>query len=138
MNIGEARVWHTLAFFHDMDLLAAADRDRVLWLFAPEFPFRAQLESADSIHVHMKIPDTARLPRDAIVNAGAMLESEQSGYLKCAFAPGVNMIFSSIPVAEDDRLADAAPITQPFLQYRPQGGLYTDPWRRWLVRPPLS
>lgn len=117
MNIHEAKVRHALDFFQEMDLLSASDAHRVLWFFRPEFPFRAQLELADSVHVHVKVPDTARLPRDAIVNAGATPQSEQEGYVKYAFAAGVNLIFSSIPVAEDDRLADAAPILQPFLDH---------------------
>ena len=112
MNIRADKVRHTLDFFRDIDLLPAADVERILWLFAPAFPFRAQLESADSIHVHVKVADTERLAHDAILNAGGRPESVQAGYLKYAFAAGVNLIFSSIPVAEDDRLAMAATPTR--------------------------
>lgn len=117
MNIRADKVRHTLDFFRDIDLLPAADVERILWLFAPAFPFRAQLESADSIHVHVKVADTERLAHDAILNAGGRPESVQAGYLKYAFAAGVNLIFSSIPVAEDDRLAMAATPTRPFLDH---------------------
>lgn len=117
MNIRADSVRHTLDFFRDLDLLPAAEVERILWLFSADFPFRAQLEAADSIHAHIKVADTARLSRDAILNAGGRPESEQAGYVKYVFPAGINMIFSSIPVAEDDRLPGATPATRPFLDH---------------------
>jgi alkylhydroperoxidase/carboxymuconolactone decarboxylase family protein len=117
MAIHGDKVRHTLEFFRELDLIAAADVGSVLWLFKPEFPFRAQLDSADSIHVHVKVADTAQLPRAAIINAGGAPESEQAGYVKYAFPAGINVIFSSIPVAEDDRLTGAGKIAHPFLDH---------------------
>jgi len=117
MQMRGDKVRHTLEFFRDMQLMAADDLPRMMWLFDAAFPFAQQLQLADSIHAHIKVPDTAQLPRDAILNAGAALESEQAGYVKFAFAAGVNMIFSSIPVAEDDRISGIAPVTSPMLDH---------------------
>lgn len=117
MDVRADRVRHTLEFFRDIDLLPAGDIERILWFFGADFPFRPQLESADSIHLHVKVADTAFLPRDAIRNAGGKPESEQAGYVKYVFPAAVNMIFSSIPVAEDDRLPDARAVARPFLDH---------------------
>lgn len=117
MHLRADRVRHTLEFFRDLDLLTAQDTAGVQWLFDPHCPYRSQLEHADSLHVHVKVPDTALLPRAAIVNAGAVAENEQAGYVKFAFACKLNVIFSSIPVAEDDRLAGATPLTRPWLDH---------------------
>src|SRR6478609_2097447 len=117
MDVRVDKVRHTLHFFSDIDLLPAGDIDRVLWLFARDFPFRDQFETAETIHLHVKVADTALLPRDAILNAGGRPESEQPGYAKFVFPAGVNMIFSSIPVAEDDRLPNARAIAAPFLDH---------------------
>jgi len=117
MSIRGDKVRHTLDFFRDLELLSAEDAGRVPWMFDAAFPFAAQMQFADSVHLHMKVPDTARLPRDAILNAGGKPESEQDGYVKFAFPAGVNMIFSSIPVAEDDRLSGAAATPEPLLDH---------------------
>jgi hypothetical protein len=117
MDVRADRVRHTLEFFRDIDLLPAGDIERILWFFGADFPFRPQLESADSIHLHVKVADTAFLPRDAIRNAGGKPGSEQAGYVKYVFPAAVNMIFSSIPVAEDDRLPDARAVARPFLDH---------------------
>jgi len=117
VGISSTGVRHTLQFFADIHWLAEHDVSRVAWLFDARFPFRRQLDLADSLHVHIKVADTARLPEAAILNAGGCCENRQPGYVKYAFAPGVNFIFSSVPVAEDDRLPGAAAVTEPFLDH---------------------
>jgi hypothetical protein len=117
MHIQAGKVRHTLEFLQDLQLVSAVDAGGVLWLLKRECPFSAQLEAADSIHAHVKVADTAGLPRDAIINAGGIPENEQRGYVKFAFAAGINMIFSSIPVAEDDCLPGAAAVTRPLLDH---------------------
>ncbi|MEO7433266.1 MAG: hypothetical protein ABIR62_14800 [Dokdonella sp.] len=108
---------HTLDFLADLQLIPDADCHRMRWLFDAEFPFRSQLEAADSLHVHVKVADTSTLPDDAIVNAEGRPENRQAGYVKYAFPAGVNVIFSSIPVAEEDRLPNAQRITRPVLDH---------------------
>ncbi len=117
MVIESARFRYTLGFFADMDLLARDDAERVQWLFSEGFPFRAQLDAADSVHVHIKVADTAVLPEEAIQNAGGRPENRQPGYVKYVFPIGLNVIFSSIPVAEEDRLPQAPRVGAPLLDH---------------------
>jgi hypothetical protein len=117
MEIRKEKVAHTLTFFRDLDLLSAAEMRGVLWLFERACPFREHVGLADSIHIHVKVDDTADLPHAAICNAGGHPESEQKGYVKYAFPAGINAIFSSIPVAEDDRLVGASAPSKPFLDH---------------------
>lgn len=117
MGIQTTGIRHTLDFFADLDAFDRDDIARVQWLLDGGFPFRAQRELADTLHLHVKVADTAALPDDAIRNAGAREENRAPGYVKFAFPSGLNMIFSSIPVAEDDRLPDAQPVTRAFLDH---------------------
>jgi len=71
-------------------------------LFALSFPFSKQLAAAQSIHVHVKVDDTAELPRTSLEADGAQLDYEKEGFVKFKLDGGVNLIFSSIPVAQDE------------------------------------
>jgi len=117
MDIRRERVLHTLQFFEELSLISAAERSGIVGLLAPEFIFRAQLEVAESIHAHVKVSDTVTLPHDAIRNAGGRAENAAPGYIKYAFPSSLNVIFSSIPVAEEDRLGDTAGVPKPFLDH---------------------
>jgi alkylhydroperoxidase/carboxymuconolactone decarboxylase family protein len=116
-GIRKEQVGHILDFFRELTLVSAADSRSILWLFEAACPFHAQLSSADSIHIHVKVDDTADLPHAAIRNAGGQPQSEQNGYIKYAFPEGLNAIFSSIPVAEDDRLSGLPSPKKPFLDH---------------------
>lgn len=117
MEIRRDKVAHVLDFLRDLKLVSATEISSVMWLFERTCPFREQLSSSDSIHIHVKVDDTANLPHAAIRNAGGRPESEQTGYAKYAFPAGINAIFSSIPVAEDDRLAGLPVPAKPFLDH---------------------
>ncbi|MEA2702675.1 MAG: hypothetical protein QOD63_620 [Actinomycetota bacterium] len=99
----------TLDFFRGLGLLTQAETDEVMALFEPSFPFADALGSAESVHCHIKVDDVDRLPHAEIVAAGSHPESTTKGYVKYPFAGGINMIFSSIPISEDDMLADVPP-----------------------------
>jgi len=117
MSIQKGSVAQTLSVFRGLDLLTVAEAQSVLWLFSADFPFRQQLQSAESIHLHIKVGDTATLPHTMIRSQGGAPQSEQNGYIKYAFDTGINLIFSSIPVAEEDRLPDAPAVNKPFLDH---------------------
>ena len=117
MGIQVTGIRHTLDFFADLDAFDRFDIARIGWLLDGDFPFRAQRDLADTLHLHVKVPDTDMLPVDAIRNAGAREENRAPGYVKFGFASGLNMIFSSIPVAEEDRLPDVPPVTRAFLDH---------------------
>ncbi|MEO8670718.1 MAG: arsenosugar biosynthesis-associated peroxidase-like protein [Tahibacter sp.] len=101
----------------ELKLLSTGEISGAMSLFEATFPFRDQVENADTIHLHVKVESTDALPHAAILALGGRTESEQSGYIKYTFAGGVNVIFSSIPVAEEDRLVTGAHPSKPFLDH---------------------
>lgn len=80
----------------DAELLTAGS------LFEPCFEFAQAVELADSIHLHIRVDDTDALPVDGFLAQGAAFDHGQPGYVKYRFPGGVNAIFSSIPVAQDN------------------------------------
>lgn len=101
-----------------LDLLADGEAAEVRAMFEPDFPLADVLCRAESIHLHIKVADVDALPQDTLVAAGTRPVSEADGYVKYPFAGGVNVIFSSIPVAEDDLLGDQPLLTAPVLDHR--------------------
>jgi len=90
--------------FRGFGLVNEAEIDEALSLLEPSFPFFGAMRLAESLHVHVKVDDTADLPLAKILALGTHAENERPGYIKFPFAGGINMIFSSIPVAEEDQL----------------------------------
>jgi|GEM_PF-748243 len=99
----------TLASFRGLGLISQAESDEVLALLDPAFPYFAAARLADSVHVHIKVADVDRLPHDAIVALGTRAENARHGYVKYPFPGGINLIFSSIDVAEEDLLPSTTP-----------------------------
>lgn len=93
-----------LEYCQGLGLISATESVEVLALFAPGFPFAEALHVAESVHVHIKVEDTRTLPHQAIRAQGVAPESEADGYVKYPFPGGINMIFSSINISEDDLL----------------------------------
>jgi hypothetical protein len=71
-------------------------------MFESCFEFAAALQLADSIHLHIRVDDTDALPVEAFVAHRGELDQGKPGYVKYCFPDGVNAIFSSIPVAQDN------------------------------------
>jgi hypothetical protein len=117
MPIQPTAVRDTLELATDLSLLPRADAARIAWLLDANNPFAPHIAAADSLHAHVKVADTAQLPRAALIDAGARVASEKDGYVKFEFAGGLNLIFSSIPIAEDDKLADEPGREKPFLDH---------------------
>ncbi len=91
-----------MAYLHNVGLLTAEEHQIAASMFEPDFEFAAALALADSIHLHIRVDDTDALPVDAFIAHGAKLDHGQPGYVKYCFPDGVNAIFSSIPVAQDN------------------------------------
>lgn len=108
----------TLVFFTELDLVTRDEADEVLAMFEPEFAYARAMAAADSVHVHVKVPEVADLPHDTIVAKGVSATSETEGYVKYPFPGGINMIFSSIPISEDDMLPDAEPPVRAVLDHK--------------------
>ncbi len=99
----------TLEFFEGLGLVTKLEIAEVLDVLDPSFPFAEAVASAASIHLHIKVADVDDLPHDAIVARGTQPTSCTKGYIKYPFEGGINVIFSSIPIAEDDLLDGATP-----------------------------
>lgn len=104
VRLDPAAIGETLRFFSDLGFLTASEIEEVEAMLATDFPFADAVTSAESVHVHVKVHDTEQLPHDQIVAAGTRPESTTDGFVKYPFATGVNLIFSSIPISEDDML----------------------------------
>jgi len=92
--------------FCELGLVNAAEVEEALSLLDPGFPFFAALRMADSVHLHVKVENVDDLPFSKIVALGTEAENARPGYVKYRFPGGINFIFSSIPIAEEDQLVD--------------------------------
>ena len=102
-----------------LGLVTAAELAQALALLDPGFPFFAALRHADSLHLHVKVDDVAALPHAALAALGGTVENARDGYIKYRHDGGLNLIFSSVPVADDDLLPpeDAALPPRPFVDH---------------------
>jgi hypothetical protein len=100
------RFHEVLAHFREMRLVTADESSEILAQLTPDFPFFAAVRLASTIHVHVKVDDVKSLPHEKIRQIGGREENVRDGYVKYAFDGGINMIFSSIDVADEDTLKD--------------------------------
>src|SRR5262245_50805095 len=83
-------------------LLAEGEIREVMELFEAKHPLVSSLRLADCLHAHIKVDSTMKLPHEELRAAGGTVENEKDGYVKYVFASGMNLIFSSIDVSQDD------------------------------------
>lgn len=107
----------TTQFFCDQQLLNSDERHQILWLFDDDFTFTDAVRAAGTVHVHVKVDDVAALPHRRIRALGVAPENEAPGYVKYSFPGGINMVFSSIPVAADDLIEGAVTTPKPFMDH---------------------
>jgi alkylhydroperoxidase/carboxymuconolactone decarboxylase family protein len=117
-RLDEQAFANTLDFFRGLGLLTEEETREVMALFDPRFPYAEAVRAAESIHCHVKVDDVDRLPHADIRAAGTHPESETQGYVKYPFPGGINMIFSSIPISEDDMLTDLPPAPPSMLDHK--------------------
>ncbi len=109
-------------------LASTCERNAAERLFDAAFPFATQMRHAESIHIHVKVDDTESLPRGEIEAAGGVIDHQKQGFVKFRFPGGVNLIFSSIPVSQDELAeTDGSRRPRPFIDHigidlREQGG----------------
>ena len=71
-------------------------------LVGPESPFNRLLDASESLHVHLKVNDTATLPWEAFEALGGVVDFEKAGFVKFRFPDGARLICSSIAVSQDE------------------------------------
>jgi diadenosine tetraphosphatase ApaH/serine/threonine PP2A family protein phosphatase len=106
----------TLQHFRELSLISETEVDEALSLLDPAFPFFGAMRMADSVHLHVKVDDVDDLPTSEILALGTRAENDRPGYIKYPFPGGINLIFSSIPIAEEDQLDDPRP-SKPFVDH---------------------
>lgn len=117
MSVHSPTVSQTLSLFRELHLISEREAGEVLAMLEPRFPYASAMAAADSIHLHIKVDDVSSLPHDLIRAAGTRPENQKDGYVKYPFAGGINMIFSSIDVAQDDLIASLPKPPKPLLDH---------------------
>ncbi len=117
-RIDPGSVETTMSVLAGLDLLSEAETVEVKAMFEPGFPLVDVLAGAESIHLHIKVPDVDALPKGAMVAAGSHPVSETEGYVKYPFDGGISVIFSSIPISEDDMLSGEPPLDSAVLDHK--------------------
>ena len=85
-----------------LELINACEQKRCLDLFASDFPFSDSMAICESLHIHVKVDDTTALPVDHLHAAGCERDYAKEGFVKYHFPGSVNLIFSSIVIAQDE------------------------------------
>jgi len=107
-----------LAWFRSIRLLSELESRIVESVFEPCFEFAEAVKLAESIHIHVKVEDTEALPLDEFAHHGGVRASGRVGYGKYYFPDGLNLIFSTIPIAQDDlRETEDFKRPRPFLDH---------------------
>jgi diadenosine tetraphosphatase ApaH/serine/threonine PP2A family protein phosphatase len=115
LSFSAERCAEVLGLGRELRLVTRRESDEVLRLLGPDSPFFAATRLADSIHVHVRVDDTSTLPASRFFALGAREENAREGYVKYAFPGGINLIFSSIDVSEEDLLPERRP--RPFVDH---------------------
>lgn len=103
MNIALQSANELLDYFDAYDIIPEITRTQLSKLTDGDFLFREQLDLAESIHLHIKVPATDKLPHQDLIDHGGVAQNAKDGYIKYAFPSGVHLIFSSIPVSQEER-----------------------------------
>lgn len=101
----------------NLKLITSTERDEIRFTLAADFPFADTLAFADTVHAHIKVDDVDELPHAELTALGYRPENIEPGYIKYATDAGVNFIFSSIPIAQDDNVPGAVELTKPFMDH---------------------
>lgn len=107
----------TLVAARSLGVISEEECGQVMSVFKPAFPFAVAVAAAESLHVHIKVNDVAPLPHRQIRDSGGRAVNETDGYVKYAFPCGLNLIFSSIDVAEEDLLDGESTATFPVMDH---------------------
>lgn len=79
-------------------------------------PFTAAVELANSVHVHTRVDDVDSLA-STLANWGQAAVRRASGYLKYGYAGGITLVFSTHPIAEDERSPDGGGRRMPYVDH---------------------
>jgi hypothetical protein len=99
-------------------LITAHEIEAVNRLGLPDSPFAPDVDLAETIHLHIKVDDTNKLPINQFFDAGARLDHQKDGFVKYRFPGAINAIFSHIKVSQDELLeTETTRRSRPFLDH---------------------
>jgi alkylhydroperoxidase/carboxymuconolactone decarboxylase family protein len=108
----------SLKALQECGLLNGHEIEVVNRLGAPDTPLDRAVELAETVHLHIKVDDTHKLPINQFFDAGARLDHQKDGFVKYRFPGAINAIFSHIKVSQDELLeTEANRRTRPFLDH---------------------
>ena len=108
MKLNQKSIDHLTAYFSSVGLMPDNANQYLSELSDENFIFREQLVEAESIHLHIKVADVADLPHTDIIKKGGQPQNAKDGYIKYSFPDGINFIFSSIPVSQEEKIGIAS------------------------------
>jgi hypothetical protein len=117
VSFDRAAIDQVLQSFQDLGLVNETERNEILFVIEPDFPFASEVKLTESIHAHVKVPDTDELPHDKLIALGFRPENGRPGYIKYSTDAAFNLILSSIPIAADDQIVGAVTLPKPFMDH---------------------
>lgn len=117
MNLDRTAVDNVLSSVEKLGLLSETEHSEVLSVLGNEFPYAAAVQFSDSVHAHVKVADVDSMDHDSLRSLGYRPQNLESGYIKYATDTGLNLIFSSIPIAQDDKVPGAVTLPKPFMDH---------------------
>lgn len=82
------------------------------------FPFQHAMRHSACVHLHVKVDDANDSSLNQACGSLGQLEYRKDGFVKYQFPGNVNLIFSSIPVSEDELLETECNLRpRPFLDH---------------------
>jgi alkylhydroperoxidase/carboxymuconolactone decarboxylase family protein len=108
----------SLKALQECGLLNGHEIEAVNRLGAPDSPLDDAVELAETVHLHIKVDDTHKLPINHFFDARARLDHQKDGFVKYRFPGAINAIFSHIKVSQDELLeTEANRRPRPFLDH---------------------
>lgn len=117
MDLVRDDVDRVLSEVENLKLINGTEHAEVLSVLEDSFPYAEAVRLTDSVHAHIKVEDVDDLPHEELVALGYHPENAEPGYIKYATDAGVNLIFSSIPIANDDNMPGAVTLAKPFMDH---------------------
>lgn len=117
MDYDRAAIDEVLRTFQDLGFINDTERNEVLSVIGPDFPYASFVQLTDSVHAHVKVPDTDQLPHNKLLDLGYHAENGRPGYIKYSTGAAFNVILSSIPIAVDDQIPGAVTLAKPFMDH---------------------
>jgi hypothetical protein len=117
MDLIRDDVDRVLGEVENLGLINKTERCEVLSVLDDGFPYADSVRYTDSVHAHIKVDDVDSLPHEDLIALGYQPQNAEPGYIKYATDVGVNFIFSSIPIAQDDGIPGAVTLTKPFMDH---------------------